>query len=436
MLKVNVKRDACCVVAILTAIGFFSCGKTKEPQKETPVAKLPLVRTMVVPEKGESRVETFPIFAVQAQTVKLSFRVPGQLLEFDPIRGRRVAKDQVVARLDPRDYQLAVSRLQQGIAEANALLKAMRTGARAEDIAALESQILGAQTAAANAGRQLARMENLRADGTASEVQYDIAKTTSDAATAHLATLRTQLSKAKSGARQEEIEAMEAKIAGLVIDLELAKNKLADTELKAPFDAVIAEKYFDNHETVAPGLPVLELVDADAMEATLNVSEDIVRQQALIEKIECRFSSIPDQVYPAAVKEVGQTVQRGNLAYPLTVRIDLAADGDEKHLLPGMVGTAFVTIKGDQKSVTLPAAALIPGDGKKGEGADDQDNAGRLESAVWLYNAHNGALTRRPIRVSAFTEEGALVAEGLSGGETIVSAGARFLVEGQKVRTE
>ena len=161
---------------LLTGIGLVFSGGCQKAKEADPGASLPpkgpvLVRTLTIPAESGTETRSFPVFAKEGQTVKLSFRVPGQLLEFDPILGKPVAQGEVIARLDPRDYKLAVDRLNEGINEANAALTAMKTGARAEDVAALEAQLAAAETAATNAGAQLTRMENLRRDGTASQVQ-------------------------------------------------------------------------------------------------------------------------------------------------------------------------------------------------------------------------------------------------------------------------
>ena len=423
-----------CLILGLAGIGLSllcGCHRTAGEGTDSEANLKPmepvLVRTVTIPKEMASETRTFPVFAKEGQTVKLSFRVPGQLLEFNPILGAKVSEGEVVASLDKRDYELAVERLKKGIDEANAALTAMLTGARPEDVATLEAQVVAATTAKTNAEAQLKRMENLRRDGTASQVQYDLAKTTSDGATAQLETLNKQLEKAKKGARDEEIQAMRAKIAGLEVDLKLAENKLSDTDLKAPFNGVVSQKFFDNFETVAPGIAVLELVDAAGLEATLNVPEEIVLRKDAISKIECEFQGMPGAVYEGSVKEIGQTPRSGGLSYPLTVTLGKKTGGtDGQELIPGMSGTATIFLTGDSATITLPSAALVP----EGTGAANSET----ESAVWLVA--DGKIQKRAVRVKAFTRDGAVVEDGLSGGETIVSAGARFLHEGEAVRTE
>ncbi len=415
----------------LGAVGLgtlFSIGCQKTTAPEAVPTDPVLVRVLSIPDQRSTETRSFPLFTKEGQSARLSFRVPGQLHEFDPILGKKVSEGEIVARLDPRDYKLAVQRFEQGINEANAGLSAMKTGARAEDVAALEAQLRAAETAATNAKTQLGRMENLLRDGTASQAQYDLAETTANGAQAQLDALRQQYNKATTGSRAEEIEAMEAKIAGLKIELNLAQNKLADTELKAPFNGFISQKFFDNYETVAPGLAVLELVNTDRLEATLNVSEEIVLRQNDIESITCTLPALPGVTFSATVKEIGQTVHQKGLSYPLTIIIqrgDTPETGSEAEILPGMTGTAEITLRGNSSTILLPSAALVPGGG----------NAGENESAVWVINSEM-RLERHPVHVKTFTEEGAIVEDGLSGGEKIVGAGARFLTEGEEVRTE
>ncbi|WP_462319206.1 efflux RND transporter periplasmic adaptor subunit, partial [Marinilabilia sp.] len=45
-----------------------------------------------------------------------------------------------------------------------------------------------------------------------------------------------------------------------------AKNALADTKLTAPFSGFVFQKLINNHETIAPGQPVLILIDTNTLE--------------------------------------------------------------------------------------------------------------------------------------------------------------------------
>jgi multidrug efflux system membrane fusion protein len=100
----------------------------------------------------------FPGTAQATQEVNLSFRVSGPLVEFSVIVGDVVTQGQVLARIDPRDFQVELRNAQAQLEEAKALL-VLR-----------EDEYARAQTAHAKGGisdielaRQLAARDRSRA---------------------------------------------------------------------------------------------------------------------------------------------------------------------------------------------------------------------------------------------------------------------------------
>ena len=386
------------------------------------------VQAYVIPDGSNMETRTFPVFVKGGETAKLSFRIPGRLVEFNAAVGVRFNKGDVVAALDPRDYQLAVDRATKAIQEAKAGLSAMETGARSEDKATLEAALEAAKTQLETAKRQLERMDSLYKDGVASEGQYDLAKTAYDGAVAAELAAEKNLEKANKGSRDEEIEMVKAKIAGLEVDLELAQNKLSDTRLTAPFSGVVSEKFFDNHETILPGVSLLTLVDDASFEGELSVSEEFVARQGDVESIECTFDALPDKVFNASVKQTSSSVQKGNRSYLATLTIDAQP---EDGLLIGMVGVAKMRLRDANNFVMIPASALIADPAQL---QHEETGTYSLDSSVWTIDPATETVVRRDVKVGVFVNDQAQILEGLSGGEQIVSAGARFLTDGQKVQ--
>lgn len=167
-------RNVACGTLIATTCAVCSC--VRSTTEETTIQEPRVVGTFVPSDVVNVEVRSFPVFVKEGAAVKLAFRTPGKLEEFNAVVGKRFAKDEVVAKLETRDYQLIVDRAQQALLEARAGLKAMETGARNEDEATLEATLVAAKSQRESAEKQFKRMESLRADGTASEVQYDAAK--------------------------------------------------------------------------------------------------------------------------------------------------------------------------------------------------------------------------------------------------------------------
>ena len=65
------------------------------------------VATLVVSAAGDSPI-SLPGAVEAAEKVNLSFRVGGPLIELNVEEGDKVKKGQLLARIDPRDFQLVV----------------------------------------------------------------------------------------------------------------------------------------------------------------------------------------------------------------------------------------------------------------------------------------------------------------------------------------
>jgi multidrug efflux pump subunit AcrA (membrane-fusion protein) len=54
--------------------------------------------------------------------------------------------------------------------------------------------------------------------------------------------------------------------------------------------------------------------------------------------------------------------------------------------------------------------------------------------SLWIVDRTSGSISLKPVTVSAIEGDRALIAAGIGGGETIVTAGVHKLEPGQKVR--
>jgi RND family efflux transporter MFP subunit len=108
------------ILQLMVVIGFclnlVNCGDEKV-EKTEPVVRP--VKTMVVGE-GSSGVRSLPGTVQAANRVEMSFRVGGPLIDFPVKEGEKVKKGQLLARIDPRDYQIAVDKAKAEFAKADA----------------------------------------------------------------------------------------------------------------------------------------------------------------------------------------------------------------------------------------------------------------------------------------------------------------------------
>lgn len=103
----SIKRVSSCLVLTLVvlAAGFgpLGCGKQEEPEQKELIRP---VKFFEVGHSGKGTAIEFSGKIKASQEVDMSFEVPGRIIEFPVTEGQRVSKGALLARLDPRDYQI------------------------------------------------------------------------------------------------------------------------------------------------------------------------------------------------------------------------------------------------------------------------------------------------------------------------------------------
>ncbi len=407
---------------IMTAIFLFLTGCAEQEEKTETVVVRP-VRTMVLTSSVSGRVRTFPGKVQASQQVNLAFRISGPLIEFPVKEGQAIKKNDILARIDPRDYKTDLAHVGSSIAEAHAKLKSMKAGARPEDVKVLEAEVAAARARFHEAEQNFKRYENLYKRDVVSKADYERYKSARDVANAQLNTASQNLRKGKKGARKEDVAAMSSRIRGLEAQRKRAQAALDDTWLKAPFSGVIAKKFVENFQDVDAKKPIVSLQDVSSIELLVDIPE---KEMATVDKtditrITAKFEFLPDKEFTVEVKEYGTEADPQTKTYPVTLTMP-APEGVT--LLPGMTATITVRLKAskneNESQFAIPVSAVFA------------DELGR--QYVWLVDQTAMTISRREIRVGHLTGESIRVSEGLSEGEMIATAGVHFLQENMKVR--
>lgn len=392
------------------------CGPgLAEPQKK----RVRPVKTFVVEETDTLETREFPGIARSAKEVKLSFRVAGPMISFDADVGQSVEKGQVLARIDPRDFQNRIDRVKASVSEAKARLSAMKKGARHEEVKMLESELDAARAAYKEAEQNYERMSVLYEKDVVPESYFEQAQSGYETASAKKKSAVQALARARKGSRDEDIRAMESKIQGIEARMKAACDAYEDTFLKAPFKGIVNRKLGEIHEIVGAGKPVLTLLDFSSREVATSVTEKMISSMDDLNEIECTFNALPEESFPATVKEIGKKTDAADQSYPVTLLVHAS---QENRIYPGMAATVRFSLPYDsrKKGFAVPADSIF---------GDKEGN-----SCLWVVNEDTMTVEKRRLGRVKLSGETAVVEDGVSKGERIVCAGASFLKQGQKVK--
>jgi HlyD family secretion protein len=227
---------------------------------------------------------------VEATEVQVSAEVGGRVVEVHPVEGDRVARGDVVARLDARDIELQLTRARADRAGAEAQFRFLQSGARPQDIRHAQAQVAAAtadvaalETEVKAAATDLARFESLLQANAGSQKQRDDARARVDLARERERGAREReraaqefVSRLQAGAHREELQAARARVAAMDAQIAILEKAVGDTSVMSPADGIVTQKLVEAGEAVAPRMPLLVVTDLDHAWANLFVPEPII----------------------------------------------------------------------------------------------------------------------------------------------------------------
>ncbi len=340
------------------------------PPKRSIVKKLVLGTVMLVAllgagkygfdwyQVGRFQVETNDAY-VKADTAQVGAKVAGYVVSIPVAEYARVKAADVIAKLDDGDYLLAVESARNRIATQQAMITGFDSQAMAQkaQVAAAEAKLSGAKTEEANSATAQNRVAKLVLTRVVSQqsmddaqARYDQASSAVVAAQAAVAAAEAQLAVIASGRTQAETQLVELQTA-----LKRAERDLSFTEVKAPFDGVVANRAVEPGQFVQAGTRLMALVPTQSAYIEANFKETqlgSIHPGQKVEVVADAFSSVTyegrvESVAPASGAEFSLLPPEnatGNFTkitqrYP--VRVSLPADVAAK-LVPGLSVTVTV----------------------------------------------------------------------------------------------
>jgi RND family efflux transporter MFP subunit len=266
-------------------------------------------------------------------------------------------------------------------------------------VARLDSQDLELQVQSAEA--ELAAATSNLTQASAEAERYSILKARGYAAVAEFD--RKQAAKDEAEGRLERARHA----------LDLARNQLTYADLRCDADGVITATLAEAGQVVPIGQGVVRIARRGEKEAVIALPEtwlDEARHAAAI----VQLWSDPGRHFAARLRELSPQADAATRTYAARFTIEQADDT----VGLGMTATVRLTPASAARVARLPLAAVV----NRGGGP-----------FVYALEA-SGALVQRPVTVSAFTEDAALVTAGINEGEQIVTLGVHKLQAGLKVR--
>lgn len=378
--------------SLLAALVFFStacksdytASASKDRGADPNMAPRP-VKTALVAEilMEQAVIVTGGLAAYDQATI--SSKVPGRLGTISVDLGTVVRKGQMVAQVEPQDYELRLQQAEAAVAQVRARLGLPPDGSDDRVNPEQTGTVRQAMALMEEAKANRERVATLLQEGVISRAQMDTAE----------ASHKVALSRYQDAV--EEIRNRQALLAQRRTELELARQQLADTAIIAPFDGIVHEKRATLGEYLAAGTPVVTIVRMNPLRLRAEVPErsaPSIRAGQLV-----RVTVEGDaQAYTGRIMRLSPSITERNRM--LLVEADVTNNGS---LRPGSFARAEIVIDDKTRAVAVPGRAIVTFAG--------------INKVILIQN---GKALERPINIGRKTGDWTEITSGVTVGDAVV----------------
>jgi membrane fusion protein (multidrug efflux system) len=283
----------------------------------------------------------------------ISSRVAGTVKEVLIDENQTVTQGTVLARLDPRDFEVRRQQAEAQVAQAGAQLRQADA-----QLSQARAQVTRERARATKASQDLERASSLyqNGNGAISKQEFDSAKAEADAAAATVQSVESAVEAA--GALQGAARAQEQVALANLRDAEL---QLSYIEIVAPVPGRIGKKNLEVGNRVQPGQALLAMVQPDVW-VTANFKETQLAHMKPGQPVKLEVDAFPGRIFPGRVDSLAPASgaqfallppdnATGNFTrivqrIPVKIVFDPASLGEFKgRIMPGMSAVVTVNIR-------------------------------------------------------------------------------------------
>jgi HlyD family secretion protein len=280
---------------------------------------------------------------VDAREAALAFQVSGRIARLHADEGDAVTAGQMIAELDPRDYELTLQRARAEADAAAQALAALKAGTREQELRVAEAAVARAKSERDFARSEVERIRQLVPKQLAAQQQLDQTRLQYKVAVAGLEQAEQNLRLLREGPRQEDIDQAAAELAARRAAVETARQQLDYVRLPSPADGVLSVRLAEPGEVVAAGTPVMRLAELSHPWVRAYLNENDLSRVRLGQEAEVRVDGLPDKVFKGKLSFISpqseftpKTVETRELRVDLVYRIKVEVENPDGLLKIGM----------------------------------------------------------------------------------------------------
>ena len=209
-----------------------------------------------------------------------------------------------------------------------------------------------------------------------------------------------------------DFEKIKYEMEALQANFNLASLELDYTQIRAPIQGVVSERYIKLGNTIKVGDPLFRVTSLDPLVAYLYVPEREYRRIQPGQPVAIDIDALGDQRIIASVTRVSPIIDPATGTFKITIEIS----DDQRRIKPGMFGRISVVYDKHENALQVPRSAIVEDMGE-----------------VSVFVVEDGKAIRRAVK-TGFGEEGMIeIVDGLTDTDNVVTLGQVGLKDESKV---
>jgi membrane fusion protein (multidrug efflux system) len=237
---------------------------------------------------------------VQQDMVSVAPEVQGVVTEVLVHENQQVRRGQLLFRIDPRPFRIALAQAEAQIAAAQVQVNQLSTQS-----AGTGADIQGAEANLAYQQREFARLQGLMSQGWITRTRFDEAQHNVNEARERLANARAAAASARS-ALAAGGPASQPQLQAAYVAREQALLNLSRTEVRAPADGTVSQTdRLQAGNAVVTGVPVVTIVRSATTYVEANYKETDLANMYVGQPVEITIDAYPGMVLHGRVASIG-----------------------------------------------------------------------------------------------------------------------------------
>jgi len=379
----------------------------------------PVVVRTVRPQMESSRESAVLVasgYVVAHHKIQVGSKIAGRVEWIGVEKGDRVKANQLVVRLEDREYRAQFEQARAAADAAQARLAELERGSRPEEVDRARAEVQRAEAQLRADEANFNRVQNLVREGVTAAQTLDDARGRYETSRASLESAKKTYELTHKGPRVEQIDNARSELVRARAATDYAQILLDATEIRVPTSGTILERNVERGEMVTTSFVgdrgaksfVVTLADLNDIQVELDINQNDFNRVAPGQLCTAVTDAYPDKKYDCQVDEIAPEANRQKA----TIQVKVKFLKPDEFVKPEM--NARVTFLSPEQArkdestpperlFTIPKAGVVSRDGGK---------------AVLVVS--EGVVKVKPITVAREVGGDVYVSNGLSGGESVI----------------